>query len=120
MKRYVQILFLFFCNYSFGQSLHHFVLSAQVKSQTINSGMMVLENIGRQSVNGNNTESILTMLKGFKQSLISQFYPMCNVNKWSTTICPNPFATTINISLSAPITDDLIFSIFKNSKHFNS
>ncbi len=112
MKKCLPILFLLICNYSFGQSLHHFMLSAQGNSQTINGGMVVLQTIGQQSVNGTATSSNLTMQQGFQQSLISQFFPVYNVNTVSTTVYPNPFSTTVNVALSAPITEDLTISLY--------
>lgn len=112
MKKHLLILFLLICNYSFGQSLHHFMLSAQGNSQTIQGGMVVLQTIGQQSVNGNATASEFTMQQGFQQSLIAQLFPVYNVNTVSTTVYPNPFSTTVSVSLSAPITDDLTISLY--------
>ncbi len=112
MKKHLLVLFLLISNYSFGQSLHHFMLSAQGNSQTIKGGMVVLQTIGQQSVNGNATVSNLTMQQGFQQSLISQFFPVYNANTVSTTVYPNPFSTTVNVSISAPITEDLTISLY--------
>jgi len=62
------------------------MLSAQGNSQTIKGGMVVLQTIGQQSVNGNATASNLTMQQGFQQSLISQFFPVYNVTaRWQIT-----------------------------------
>ena len=112
MKKHLLILFLLICNYSYGQSLHHFMLSAQGNSQTIKGGMVVLQTIGQQSVNGNATVSNLTMQQGFQQSLIGQFFPVYNVNTVSTTVYPNPFSTTVNVALSAPSTENLTISLY--------
>jgi hypothetical protein len=112
MKKPLLIVFFLVCNYSYGQSLHHSMLSAQGNSQTIKGGMVVLQTIGQQSVNGNATTSNLTMQQGFQQSLISQFFPVYNVNKVITTVYPNPFSTTVNVSLSAPSNEDLTISLY--------
>jgi hypothetical protein len=112
MKKHILVLFLLVCNYSYGQSLHHSMLSAQGNSQTIKGGLVVLQTIGQQSVNGNATSSNLTLQQGFQQSLVAKFFPIYSVNTMVTTVYPNPFAGIINVSFSQSIPGDMSIALY--------
>lgn len=81
-------------------------------STTLNSGIIVLQTVGQQSVTGNSTVANQTVQQGFQQSLVAKFFPVYSVNTISTTVYPNPFSGVFNILFSESIAGELSISLY--------
>ena len=109
---YIFTLLLSTCLLSYGQRLHHQMLASQGGTFKTSSGLIVRQSVGQMSATGNASFSGISLQQGFQQSLISQFFPVYNLNSLSTTLYPNPFNGMLNVAFSAPITEDLSVSLF--------
>lgn len=106
-------LFLLIASISYGQSLHHQMLSAQGTSATLSNGVFVSQTIGQQSVIGNYTKDGVTYGQGFQQSVWSKYIKQNDaLSSITTTTYPNPFVQTINFQFSKPITDLISIMVF--------
>ena len=109
----LKYLFLLITSISFGQSLHHQMLSAQGPSTTLSNGVFVSQTIGQQSVIGNYTKDGVTYGQGFQQSIWSKYIKQNDaLSSIITTTYPNPFVQTINFQFSKPITDLISVMVF--------
>lgn len=88
------------------------MIAAQGGTFVAKNGLVVRQSIGQMSANGNAAAGAITLQQGFQQSLISQLFPVYNVNTIATSIYPNPFKGTLNIAFSDPIAQDLSVSLF--------
>jgi hypothetical protein len=102
-------LFLF-VGFSYGQTLHHQMISAQGGSATTQSGIIVKYTIGQQSVAGTKTGNVIVQ-QGFQQSnwdkIISKNEVIVN-----TTTFPNPYIDIINFQFSQAIGDNVSLLVF--------
>lgn len=108
--KYLLILCVSFSSY--GQQLHHQMLSSQASSSRLGSGLVVNQTIGQQSVIGNHTVSNATLGQGFQQSKLGAFKTLINTNQVTTKVYPNPFVDQIHFQFSEPVTGLLSINIF--------
>lgn len=107
-----QLLFLFFGISVYSQQLHHQMLSSQGSSNTLNSGTLVKQTIGQQSIIGNAKKNNIIVGQGFQQSLSSKVGTSLLVNEILTTTYPNPFVDQINFQFSIPVEGLINITIF--------
>jgi len=111
MTRYIYI-YLLFSSISYGQDLHHQMLSSQGTSKVLPNGIYVSQTIGQQSVTGNYTSDNKTFGQGFQQSVWSKYISSNTNNSITTITYPNPFVATINFQFSTPIKEPIKVSVF--------
>ena len=102
-------LFLF-VTFSFSQTLHHQMISAQGGSATTQSGLVVKYTIGQQSVTGTKTGNVIVQ-QGFQQSNWDKII-FNNVVVVNTITYPNPFVDIINFQFSQSIGDNITLLVF--------
>jgi hypothetical protein len=104
----------FSCFLSFGQKLHHQMITAQGGTFVAKNGLIVRQSIGQMSAIGNASVGSIILQQGFQQSLFTQSFavPTFNLNTIGTTVYPNPFNGPLTVVFSAPITNDLSVSLF--------
>jgi hypothetical protein len=107
-----QLLLLFFGLSVYSQQLHHQMLSSQGSSNILNSGTLVKQTIGQQSVIGNTNKNNTVVSQGFQQSLLSKTGTSSLVDEILTTTYPNPFVDQINFQFSIPIGGLINITIF--------
>ena len=83
MKNFTWIFLALAIN-SYGQDLHHQMLSSQGKSTILRNGMLVSQTIGQQSVIGNHTNEV-TVGQGFQQSHWAKYVKSNTSVKSATT-----------------------------------
>jgi hypothetical protein len=114
MKQSLLLLLLFeFCSY--GQTLHHQMLSIQGTSITLPNGMYVSQTIGQQSVTGTYSADGAVYSQGFQQGMWGKYISSNNsssTNKITTITYPNPFVSTINFQFSEPIAGLISIRVF--------
>lgn len=115
MKFLFLSILTFSCFLSFGQKLHHQMITAQGSTFIAKNGLVVRQSVGQMSAIGNASTGSIIFQQGFQQSLISQFFPMYNVNTILTTIYPNPFNGPLSVVFSEPIANNLTVSVFNMS-----
>ncbi len=107
-----QLLLLFFGISVYSQQLHHQMLSSQGSSNALNSGTLVKQTIGQQSVIGNTKKNNTFVGQGFQQSLLSKTGTSSLVDEILTTTYPNPFVDQINFQFSKPVSGLITITIF--------
>lgn len=115
MKFLFLSILIFSCFLSFSQKLHHQMITAQGATFAAKNGLVVRQSIGQMSTIGNASVGSIILQQGFQQSLISQFFPVYNVNTILTTIYPNPFNGPLSVVFSEPIVNNLSVSVFNMS-----
>lgn len=117
MKFLSLFILTFSCSLSFGQKLHHQMITVQGGTFIAKNGLVVRQSVGQMSTIGNASVGPIILQQGFQQSLISQSFavPAYNLNTIATTVYPNPFNGPLSVVFSAPITNDLSFSLFNMS-----
>ena len=103
------ILFLF-VGFSFGQTLHHQMISAQGGSANTQSGLVVKYTIGQQSVTGTKTGNVIVQ-QGFQQSNWGKIIAK-NVVIVNTITYPNPYFDIINFQFSQSIGDNVSLLVY--------
>lgn len=103
-------LFLF-VGFSFGQTLHHQMISAQGGSANTQSGLVVKYTIGQQSVTGTKTGNV-TVQQGFQQSSWDKIIATNNVVVINTTTYPNPYVDIINFQFSQSIGENVSVLVY--------
>ncbi|MDR6845313.1 T9SS type A sorting domain-containing protein [Flavobacterium granuli] len=107
------LLLFQFCTY--GQNLHHQMLSIQGTSVTLPNGMYVSQTVGQQSPIGTYSKDGTVYGQGFQQGLWGKYISSNNINSTNqitTLTYPNPFVSTINFQFSEPITDLISIRVF--------
>lgn len=114
MKFLSLCILTFSCFLSFGQKLHHQMITVQGGTFVAKNGLVVRQSVGQMSAIGNASTGNFVFQQGFQQSLIGQLFqvPTYNLNTIGATIYPNPFNGPLSISFSAPITNNLSVSLF--------
>ena len=102
-------LFLF-VGFSFGQTLHHQMISAQGGSANTQSGLVVKYTIGQQSVTGTKSGNVIVQ-QGFQQSNWDKIIAKNEVIV-NTITYPNPYVDTINFQFSQFIGDSVSLLVF--------
>lgn len=102
-------LFLF-VGFSFGQTLHHQMISAQGGSANTQSGLVVKYTIGQQSVTGTKTGNVIVQ-QGFQQSNWDKIIAKNEVIV-NTITYPNPYVDTINFQFSQSIGDNVSLLVY--------
>lgn len=114
MKFLPLLILTFSCFFSFGQKLHHQMITAQGGTFVTKNGLVVRQSVGQMSAIGGASVGTVFFQQGFQQSLIGQFLqvPTYNLNTIGTTIYPNPFNGPLSVTFSAPIAQKLSVSLF--------
>lgn len=105
----VTICFIF--SFSFGQTLHHQMISAQGGNATTPSGIVVKYTIGQQSVTGTKTGNVIVQ-QGFQQSNWDKIIAQNNEVIIATTTYPNPYVDIINFQFSESIGENVSLIVF--------
>jgi hypothetical protein len=107
-----QLLFLVLSFSSYGQHLHHQMLSAQGGSNQVVKGLILHQTIGQQSVIGNHTLLHRSLGQGFQQTSLAKSNSMLVTNQIITQVYPNPFVDRIQFQFSSPIYGMISVTIF--------
>jgi hypothetical protein len=110
MRLKISFIIGFLSSFSFGQTLHHQMLSAQGGNATTQSGIVVKYTIGQQSVTGTKTGNVIVQ-QGFQQSNWDKIIAN-NVVLINTTTFPNPYIDIINFQFSQTIGDNVSLIVF--------
>ena len=112
-KKIVSFLLLsfYFTSNSYGQRLHHQMISSQGNSLKIANGMVILQSIGQQSTVGNFKKDYIVQ-QGFQQSLWGKYLTSNHSIKITATTYPNPFFSMVNFTFSQQIKDLIQIDIF--------
>ena len=102
-------LFLF-VGFSFGQTLHHQMISSQGGNAVTNSGIVVKYTIGQQSVTGTKTGNVIVQ-QGFQQSNWDKIIAN-NVVLVNTTTFPNPYVDILNFQFSQSIGENVSLLVY--------
>ncbi len=111
MRITILLTFGFLTSLSFGQTLHHQMISSQGGSATTQSGTVVKYTIGQQSVIGTKTGAVIIQ-QGFQQSYWDKIISTNNLALVNTTTYPNPYVDTINFQFSQTIGDAVSLLVF--------
>jgi hypothetical protein len=110
MRLKISFIIGFLSSFSFGQTLHHQMLSAQGGNATTQSGIVVKYTIGQQSVTGTKIGNVIVQ-QGFQQSNWDKIIAN-NVVLINTTTFPNPYIDIINFQFSQTIGDNVSLIVF--------
>ena len=110
MSLKISFIIGFLSSFSFGQTLHHQMISAQGGNATTQSGIVVKYTIGQQSVTGTKTGNVIVQ-QGFQQSNWDKIIAN-NVVLINTTTFPNPYIDIINFQFSQTIGDNVSLIVF--------
>ena len=110
------------------QTLHHETLGAQGKTTTLESGIVISQSVGQQSISGNYFSGNSKIIQGFQQPFWSKLISSSSsIDTIEISYFPNPINDIINFSFSNLIDgtlDILLFDfsgrvIFDQSKSIN-
>lgn len=104
------ILLLFYSTF-YGQVLHRQTLANQGGIEKTQTGILVTQSIGQQSVIGNFSVSTLRIGQGFQQSKMAGKTTLIT-EITSTIFAPNPFDTFITFTFSKAISSPIGILIF--------
>ena len=110
MRLKISFIVGFLSSFSFGQTLHHQMISAQGGNATTQSGIVVKYTIGQQSVTGTKIGNVIVQ-QGFQQSNWDKIIAN-NVVLINTTTFPNPYIDIINFQFSQTIGDNVSLIVF--------
>jgi hypothetical protein len=110
MRLKISFIIGFLSSFSFGQTLHHQMISSQGGNATTQSGIVVKYTIGQQSVTGTKTGNVIVQ-QGFQQSNWDKIIAN-NVVLINTTTYPNPYVDVINFQFSQTIGDNVSLIVF--------
>ena len=105
------LILLFFSILTFGQKLHHQMLSAQGSVAVTAKGLIVSQSIAQQSNIGTFGKGKVMVSQGFQQSKLTA-KPATNSSAISTVVYPNPFVDFVSFRFSTPVTGKISISIF--------
>ena len=104
------MLFIFGCEISSAQQLHHEMISAQGGSVTTANGQLVRYTVGQQSVTGTSSNGYVVQ-QGFQQSNWGKILEQ-NTISIATIVFPNPFVNEVNFSFSTSPGDKISAYVF--------
>ncbi len=107
-----QFLFLLISFCSYGQQIHHQMVSAQGSVNLLVNGGLVKQTVGQQSVVGNYNYPKVLLGQGFQQSSLSSTRLMINNHNVITQVYPNPFVNQIQFQFSEPVLGNISIRIF--------
>lgn len=110
--RYTLLIFLCLNTFTYGQTLHHQMLSAQGKSTVLSNGTFISQTVGQQSVIGNATKNGYTTGQGYQQIVWGKYISSNLPSEITTTTYPNPFIQSVNFQFSKPINETISIAIF--------
>ena len=111
MRIKILLMICFLSSFSFSQTLHHQMISAQGGTTTTPSGIVVKYTIGQQSVTGSKTGNVIVQ-QGFQQSNWDKIIATNNEVIIATTTYPNPYVDIINFQFSQSIGDNVSLIVF--------
>ena len=103
-------ILLLFATTTVSAQLHHQMLSSQGSTSKTNSGVMVTQTIGQQSVVGNYSNMGFNIGQGFQQSNWAHFILEGTSPEFEISIYPNPFSGIINIQHNSE--NDITINIY--------
>lgn len=116
------ITFYLISTFSFSQSLHHQMLSAQGGSATTQTGFVIKYTVGQQSVTGTKTGNVIIQ-QGFQQSNWDKIIATNNLAIINTITYPNPYIDIIHFQFSQSVGDAvsiLVYDILGRQVYSNS
>ena len=103
-------ILLLFATTTVSAQLHHQMLSSQGSTSKTNSGVMVTQTIGQQSVVGNYSNRGFDIGQGFQQSNWARIIIEGTSPEFEVSIYPNPFSGIVNIQHNSE--DDISINIY--------
>ena len=103
-------ILLLFATTTVSAQLHHQMLSSQGSTSKTNSGVMVTQTIGQQSVIGNFTNNGFDIGQGFQQSNWARIILEETTSEFEVSLYPNPFEGIINIQHNTD--EDITINVF--------
>ncbi len=122
MRYSLFITFYLISTFSFSQSLHHQMLSAQGGSATTQTGIVIKYTVGQQSVTGTKTGNVIIQ-QGFQQSNWDKIIATNNLAIINTITYPNPYIDIIHFQFSQSVGDAvyiLVYDILGRQVYSNS
>ena len=110
MRITILLTISFFSALSFGQTLHHQMISSQGGNAVTNSGIVVKYTIGQQSVTGTKTGNVIVQ-QGFQQSNWDKIISKNDVFVTTTTF-PNPYVDIINFQFSQAVGENVSLLVY--------
>ena len=104
-------VFIFFCSLTYGQKLHHQMLSAQGGVATTSKGVKVSQTVAQQGAIGTSSAKKVILSQGFQQSKISNT-AISQVDAIATLVYPNPVVESVNFTFSTPVSGKIAVSVF--------
>lgn len=111
MRVLILLLINAFTAITFGQTLHHQMLSSQGGNNTSSNGLIVKHTVGQQSVTGTSSGTLIIQ-QGFQQSNWSKIISSNNSVAITTTTYPNPFRDIVKFKFSGSIGDNVSIIIY--------
>jgi hypothetical protein len=111
MRILILLLINAFTAITFGQTLHHQMLSSQGGNNTSTSGLIVKHTVGQQSVTGTSSGTLIIQ-QGFQQSNWNKIISSNNSVAITTTTYPNPFRDIVKFKFSGSIGDTVSIIIY--------
>lgn len=105
----LHIILLFVTTASYAQ-LHHQMISSQGSTSKTDSGVVLTQTIGQQSVIGNNENQSLKIGQGYQQTNWSKIILEQTNPEFEVSIYPNPFNDSINVQHNSE--EDITINIF--------
>lgn len=105
------ITFYLISTFSFSQSLHHQMLSAQGGSATTQTGIVIKYTVGQQSVTGTKTGNVIIQ-QGFQQSNWDKIIATNNLAIINTITYPNPYIDIIHFQFSQSVGDAVYILVY--------
>lgn len=102
---------MLFCSTFYGQIVHRQTLSVQGGNGKTQTGILVTQSIGQQSVIGNFSLSTLRISQGFQRSKKTGKKNTA-IESISIVIAPNPFENFITFTFSKIISDPITILIY--------
>ncbi|MGV1013002.1 MAG: T9SS type A sorting domain-containing protein [Flavobacterium sp.] len=111
MRVLILLLINAFTAITFGQTLHHQMLSSQGGNNTSSNGLIVKHTVGQQSVVGTSSGTLIIQ-QGFQQSNWSKIISSNNSVAITTTTYPNPFRDIVKFKFSGSVGDNVSITIY--------
>lgn len=105
------VTFYLIATFSFAQTLHHQMISAQGGNSTTQTGVVVQFTVGQQSVTGNQSGDLVVQ-QGFQQSFWEKIIATNNVSPITTLTYPNPYVDVINFQFSQFVGSNISLKIY--------
>ena len=115
-KSFVIFLIITLPSISVAQILHHETLAAQGKTTSLESGIIISQSIGQESVIGNFSNDSVKIIQGFQQPFWTRLISnSSSVIPIEITHFPNPITDNLNLSFYNYDMGELILSIYDYS-----